>query len=317
MKYTKIAFLFIVIFAVISMAPFFAFAIATQDNGETAGTTSTIATQSNGTTAGTNYILATQDNGTTAGPANTPVIQDNGTTAGTGNVLVTQDNGTTAGTGSDSSPSSPAGGSGSGRSGTTGGRASIQISNIKVTLVGSSIPITNLFIGQTYTISWSTSVQNVNTALNFAFISSGSKILIGVSSNPNTVNTLNWIVPASATTGNYILYFTDPSNKATNAPDMYKIVTARSTSSANLFGGTGGGSLSQTGESFEFANGSATEDLTVPSGENEEAINETQTAAAGSAFVGFWSNKYVFWFFIILLIIAGILLAWERKNQNS
>jgi len=33
--------------------------------------------------------------------------------------------------------------------------------------------------------------------------------------------------------------------------------------------------------------------------------------------VGFWSNKYVFWFFIILLIIAGILLAWERKNQNS
>ena len=314
MKYTKIAFLFIVILAVVSMAPFFAFAIATQDNGETAGTTSTIATQSNGTTAGTNYIPATQDNGTTAGTANTPVIQDNGTTAGMGNVPTTQDNGTTAGTGSDSSP---AGGSGSGRSGTTGGRTSIQISNIKVTLVGSSIPITYLFVGQTYTISWSASVQNVNTALNFASISSGSKISIGVSTNPNTVNTLNWIVPASATPGNYILYFTDPSNKATNAPDMYKIVTARSTSSANLFGGTGGGSLSQTGESFEFANGSATEDLTVPSGENEEAINETQTAAAGSAFVGFWSNKYVFWFFIILLIIAGILLAWERKNQNS
>ncbi len=303
-----------VIFAMISMAPLFVFAITTQDNGETAGISNVLATQDNGTTTGTGSAPTTQDNGTTAGTSNTPVTQDNGTTAGTGNVPATQDNGTTTGTGSDSSPS---GGSGSGKSGTAGGRTSIQISNIKVTLVGFSIPVTNLFIGQTYAISWSASVQNVNTALNLASISSGSKISIGVSANPNTVNTLNWIVPVSAALGNYTLYFTDPNNKITNATDVYKIMATRSASSANLFGGTGGGSLSQTGESSESANESATEDLTAPSGVNEKVTDETQTAAAGNAFVNFLSSKYVFWFFIIFLVIAGILLAWERKNQNS
>ena len=142
------------------------------------------------------------------------------------------------------------------------------------------------------------------------------KISIGASSNPSSANSTNWTVPAFATPGNYILYFTDPNNRVTNAQNLYKIASARPTSSASLFGGTGGGNLSETGESTSSIDDeSVIEDLTVLS-ENGETADETQTAAAGNAFVNFWSNKYVFWFLVILLIIAGILLVLERRNQN-
>lgn len=315
MKYIKTAFLFIVIITAMSMAPLFVFAITTQDSGSTAGASYFPPTQDNGTTAGTGNAPATQDNGSTAGTGSTPTIQDNGTTAGTGNTNTpaTQDNGTTAGTGSTPSSSLEKGGG----SGSSSSKRVIRISNIQVTPINSTIPTTILTIGQTYTVSWSSSIQNVNTAIKLVSTSSGLKISIGAISNPSNVNSTNWTVPAFATSGNYILYFTDPDKRITNALNLYKISSARSTSSAGFSGGgTGGGNLSETGKSASSIDDeSVIEDLIVPS-ENGETADETQTAAAGNAFVNFWSNKYVFWFFVLLLIITGILLVLERRNQN-
>lgn len=302
MKYIKIALLSIVIIAVASLAPSFIFALTTapttQDNGDTAGSISTPDTQDNGDTTGIS-ATPTQDNGDTTGTVTTPPTQDNGTTAGKDS-----NNGNT-----------PLGGGPTG--GSTGSSRPITqiISDIKVTPAGFNIATTNLVRGSIYTISWKSSLQNVNTTLRL--VSNGASILIGTSANPSINNTVNWTVPASVALGNYTLTFTDVNNRVTSAPSVYKIVSRSSGTGAKALG-TGDGNLS-----FGGGSGSSTvspdeteilpEDLQI----SDEISPIDQTAAVGNAFVDFWSNKYILWFFVLLLIIAGILIFQERRDRSK
>ncbi len=94
MKYTKIAFSFLVAAAIIAIAPSSAFAletantgstvgtVATQDTGSTVGNTSAPATESTGSTVGTTQTLSTQSTGSTVGTVTTPGTANTGSTVG-------------------------------------------------------------------------------------------------------------------------------------------------------------------------------------------------------------------------------------------
>lgn len=235
------------------------------------------------------------------------------------------DDDTTGGTGTPGDTSGGGNGNGgSGRGSSGGGRSNrggeiIRISDIQVTPVGSFTPTTTLTIGRAYVISWKASIQNVNTALNLVSTSiSNSNISIGTSANPspNGANRVTWTVPAFADFGDYILRFTDPNDRETNAPNVYKIVSA-SRASLEDFLGTGGGTLPSEGRS-STASGLTAGAGEVPLeelGDLESGEDTTQTASAISA-LGDFLNKYLLWFFILLLIIAGTLMIRERRNMN-
>ncbi|MFA6076690.1 MAG: hypothetical protein WC735_01285 [Candidatus Paceibacterota bacterium] len=209
-------------------------------------------------------------------------------------------------------------GDSSGSRSTGSSRTSTQnISDIKVTLVGSSVSITNLVRGGTYTISWDASVQNADTSISLVS-SYGSNILIGTSKNANGANTLNWTVPTYLALGTYTLRFTDSSNRMTDASNVYRIVSRRSSNAGAEALGTGGGNLIDTdGESSTV---SPDETEVLPS-EDSQISDETspvdQTAAVGNAFTDFLSNKYILWFFVLLLIIVGALFFQERKDSDK
>jgi hypothetical protein len=325
MKYTKIALFSIVFFILAFIGTTFSLAQSLEDNGTTVGD-NTPETQDNGTTENT---LELEDNGTTAEDLE---LEDNGTTA---DDLVLEDNGTTADDtdtedngGTDNSNGGGGGGSGGGGRRSGGGSRSsgsssadnnndeVIISNIRVTLLGSEVPTTTLIRGETYTIYWNSSERGAQVSIVLAPVSGGSIIFIGTSTNPNTgVNQMNWTVPTSTSIGgNYILRFTDRSNHPTDVPDTYRIIygLGRSGSGSGTLG-TGGGILpSSAVSSLEVPEEEAT--ITeVPTSESEN-IDPSQTASSIDAFKDFLNNKYVLWFFVLLLVIAGILLVRERKN---
>ena len=320
MKYIKIAFSFAVLVAIVAIAPNFSVALTVQDNGTTAGTGSNLTIQDNGSTAGSGSaaLPPIQDNGTTAGAggSNLPPVQDNGTTAGTGdsNLPPVQDNGTTAGGGGSTPPTQDNGNTAGSSGGSRGGRSpspdTTEISDIKVTPAGSTVAATTLTRGQTYVISWSASNDDVNTAINLISVSTGASIFIGVSENPDAVNTFTWTVPASLAGGNYVIRFTDESNHTTDSSNMYTVRGA-SSPSGSPSGNTGGnGNQEQTlgEETSELP-------LVVGSEDSLEVDPDSQVAAAGGA-TGFFS-KYFLWFLILLLVIVGIILAREQRNKTT
>ena len=203
-------------------------------------------------------------------------------------------------------PNNPGGGNNRG-----GGTRTLEISNMFVTPVGSSISTVTLTKGSSYTISYDPGTSVGATILDLVNVANGSNIIIGAKPNTSGNNTINWTVPANALIGNYILRFTDSNNRSINAPDIYKIV-ALAEIPANDFLGTGGGNLDLNGRTS--GDTETSEDLSIAP-ENPENFSDTQTAATSNAFINFW-NKYVLWFFILLLIIAGMLLIQERRNKK-
>ena len=297
MKYVKIAFLVVVIVAVVVIAPGFSLALPPPvDSGDSGGGDDLSDPIDPGDSAG----------GGGGDDLSDPI--DPGDSAGGGDTTPPPGNGNGGG---------PSGGS---RRNTPSDRSIIQISDIKVMPLGSSIPTTILTIGRTYTISWEASTRNVNTSIDFVPFSLRANIPIGISANPNSNNTLNWTVPTSTAFGSYALVFTDSNGRATVAPNTYTIVNVFGTTSSSPLG-IGGGDLSAiglgTGSSTDSTTPGSTEDpLAGLESEDLDTFSTTQTAAAGNAFTDFLGSKYVLWFFILLLIIAITLLMRERRNRT-
>ncbi len=293
MKYVKNTFLFAMLAVAIALAPNFSVALTTVDPGDS--------------TLSGNSLPDPVDPGTSADSPNLPGTVDPGTSADSGNNNVpdTVDPGTSA-DGSDS---------GNGRNGRNNSQENaIQISNIKVTPAGSSVATTTFIKGQTYTISWSASEQNENTAINIVS-TLGANTLVGVSSNPDTNNTFNWTVPASIAIGDYMLVFTDSDNRVTNASDLYRVTAATTLTNNSGTPITRNPSSTQSpNNSVDGAEGEEESELPLVVGADEEGINaESQLASAGSAS---GASKYFLWLLILLVIIGGILLVREHINKN-
>lgn len=314
MNYIKTAFLAAILIIAGSFGPSFVSALEMQDNGATAGESNTPPVQDNGTTAGEANTPPVQDNGTTAGSPSTPPIQDNGTTAGTSNTPAVQDNGTTAG--ADTSSGNTGGPSGSsGRSRNTIGTATvIQISNIQITPSGAALPTVTLAIDRTYIASWQSSIRNVNTTIELVSVSTGKKVLLGVSSNPSSVNTFSFTTPTIAI-GDYTLRFTDNANRTTIAPNIYTVVNKPAAVNTPAKAGENTKTAGTPSIKTSAEDGIG-ESETAPLTTLEEIIPEEESNQAASVLsaIGDFLNKYLLRFFILVLLIAGALLVWERRN---
>ncbi len=267
--------------------------VPTSDNSANAGNT-TIPSQDNSSNSGTANVPPS-DNSSNTGGINVPP-SDNSANAGNTNTVPSNDNSTN--TNGNSSR-------GSSNRRNINNTDTLGISDIKVTLFGSSIATTSLTRGQTYIISWSSSETNESTILDLVSISSGVSVVIGMSSNTEKANTFTWTVPTSTTLSDYILRFTSSiDGDATNSPDIYT-VTRGTTGAGNNTVTTSGVSSNNSGASEEEV------DSEIPSVVDSE---NSQTAAVGDA-NGF-SSKYFLGFLILLLAIAGIILAREQRNKT-
>ncbi len=331
MKNIKIV-IFVAVLAamVVTIAPNFSFALSTPvDPGDSAGSgdSDLPAAQDPGDSAGANNsgLPEAQDPGDSAGAGNynLPPAQDPGTSADTGSGLPpTQDPGDSAGPGNGGTPSGSSGGRGN--NSTSGGtRTTLEISNVKITPVGSSIPVSVITGGFTYTISWSSN-RGINTALFFIPAGLGENIAVGSSST----NTLNWTVPTSVKTGNYTLYFTDTAiNQVASHTAVYRIeapVRAPSSSAERANQATpdsNGGAIVEepvTDENAQVDQEGADSEFPLVEDEEETEIDPSlQAASVGSLLKDFIGSKYLLWLAIVLLVVAGILAFIENKDRGS
>jgi len=221
----------------------------------------------------------------------------------------------------------PSNGGGSRTSGSGGGsRAVTQISNIKVTPVGSSASTTTLVRGNSYTVNFESPNSNGKTTVDLVNTTSGVSILIGTKDNVNGINSLNWTVPNSSAVGNYMLRFTDSGNNSTVAVDLYRIATATTatgtTPGASPRTGSGSSNLG-TGES-DRSNGSNSSDdsieetpLITTTDENDNRNDDESQTASVIGGIGGFLGRNIPWFILILIIIGGILGYRQHLNKKN
>ncbi|HTE49017.1 MAG TPA: hypothetical protein VK675_03870 [Candidatus Paceibacterota bacterium] len=251
--------------------------------------------------------------------------EGNGTPVGGGS-NVGEGNGTPVGGGSNADEGGLTGGGGTtptdtggrhsgGSSRVSGGGTVLEISNIRVMPAGSTVATNTLTIGKTYAITWETSRDSAtDTTLVLVSNFFGSNIFVGTGANIKGINELDWIVPASAALGNYTLNFSYPK---TNADSTYRIIATTSlripqTIARTVSNAPANVSVSPLPQIVE-----APVDTFVDTSTTPALTDQTQTAAVSNAFGDFLNNKYILWFFILLLIITGLLMIQERRTPSG